>query len=152
MGWLQETMRTPEECNKMLQMNSEIFLDPHDVLVERYGLQSSKHMNTYEMLAIFVFICAGCESNSKAQNRFKQSSETISRKCHGVLTCVIAMVEHYLRLTDPNSWTVHKRIQNDSKAYPHFKDCIEAIDGTHVRVSLSLEEQVRYIGKTDIPT
>jgi hypothetical protein len=47
-------------------MNSEIFLDLHDVLVERYGLQPSKHMNTYEMLGIFLFICAGCASNSKA--------------------------------------------------------------------------------------
>jgi hypothetical protein len=30
MGWLQETMRTPRECHKMLRMNNEIFLDLHD--------------------------------------------------------------------------------------------------------------------------
>jgi hypothetical protein len=36
--WLQETMRTPGKCHKLLQMNNEIFLDLHDVLVERYGL------------------------------------------------------------------------------------------------------------------
>jgi hypothetical protein len=65
-GWLQEIMRTHEECHKMLQMNSEIFLDLHDVLIERYGFQPSKHMNTYEMLGFFLFICAGCASNSKA--------------------------------------------------------------------------------------
>jgi hypothetical protein len=47
MRWLEETMRTPEECHKMLQMNNEIFLDLHDVLVERYGLQP---FNTYEYL------------------------------------------------------------------------------------------------------
>jgi len=46
MGWLAETMNTPGECHKMLRMNKEIFLDLHDVLVERYGLQPSKHMNT----------------------------------------------------------------------------------------------------------
>jgi hypothetical protein len=55
----------------MLRINNEIFLDLHDVLVERYGLQPSKHMNTYEMLGIFLFICAGCELNRKGQNRFK---------------------------------------------------------------------------------
>jgi hypothetical protein len=27
-----------------------------------------------------------------------------------------------------------------------------ALDGAHIRVSLSLEEQVRFIGKTRIPT
>jgi hypothetical protein len=136
----------------MLRMNNEIFLDLHDVLVERYRLQPSKHMNTYEMLGIFLFIYAGCESNSKAQNRFKHSGEIISRKFHEVLDCVIVMAEHYLRPTDPNFWTVHKRIQNDSKAYLHFKNCIEIIDGTHVRLSLSPEEQVRYIGKTSNAT
>jgi hypothetical protein len=53
MGWLQETMRTPGECHKMLQMNNEIFLDLHDALVERYVLQPSKYMNTYEVLEFF---------------------------------------------------------------------------------------------------
>jgi hypothetical protein len=109
-------------------------------------------MNTYEMLGIFLFICAGYESNRKGQNRFKHSGEIISRKFHEVLDCVIAMATDYLRPTDPNFWTMHKRIRNDRKAYPHFKDCIGAIDGTHIRVSLSPREQVRYIGKTGITT
>jgi hypothetical protein len=65
-----------------------------------------------------------------------------------VLDCVIAMARDYLRPTDPNFCTVHKRIQNDRKAYPRFKDCIGEIDGTHVQASLSPAEQVRYIGKT----
>jgi hypothetical protein len=104
------------------------------------------------MLETFLFICACCESNRKGQNRFKQSSETISRKFHEVLDCVIAMAKDYLRPTDPNFWIVHKMIQNDRKAYPHFKDCNGAIDGTHVQVSLSPQEQVKYIGETDIPT
>lgn len=152
MGWLMETVNTPGECHKMLRMNEHIFFDLHDVLVERYGLKPSKHMTTYEMLAIFLFICAGSESNRRAQNNFKHSGETISRKFHEVLECVVAMAEHFLRPTDPNFRKVHKRIRNDKRAYPHFKDCIGALDGTHIRVSLSPEEQVRYIGKTGIAT
>jgi hypothetical protein len=57
-----------------------------------------------------------------------------------------------LRPTDANFRRVHKRIRNDKKAYPHYKDCIWALDGTHIRVSLSPEEQLRSIGKTGIPT
>lgn len=60
MGWLEETMNTLGECHKMLYMNKEIFLDLHDMLVERYRLQPSKRMSTYDMLGIFLFICAGC--------------------------------------------------------------------------------------------
>lgn len=93
-------------------------------------------MNTYEMLAIFLFICGGCESNRRCQNKFKHSGETISRKFYEVLECVIAMDEDYLRPT-PNFHIVHKRIRNDKKAYPHFKDCIGDLDGADIHVTLS---------------
>ena len=78
MGWLMETVNTPGECHRMLRMNEVIFHDLHDVLVERYGLKPSKHINTYEMLAIFLFTCGGCESNRRGQNKFKHSGETIN--------------------------------------------------------------------------
>lgn len=51
-----------------------------------------------------------------------------------------------------NFRTVHKRITDDRRAYPHFKDCIGTLDGTHIRVALHPNEQVRYIGKSGIPT
>jgi hypothetical protein len=109
-------------------------------------------MNTYEMLAIFLFICGGCESNRRGQNRFKHSGETISRKFHEVLNSVVAMAKDNLGPLDPNFRTVHKKNRKHKRAYLHFKDCIEALDGTHIRVSLSPEEQARFIGKTGIPT
>ncbi|KAK3130330.1 hypothetical protein QOZ80_6BG0492010 [Eleusine coracana subsp. coracana] len=148
MGWLNETLNPPGECHKILRMNKEIFLDLHDTLVERYGLQPSKHMNTYEILAIFLFICARCESNRMGQNRFKHFGETINRKFHEVLESSIQMAKHYLRPTDHNFHSIHKRIRYDRRAYPHFKNCIGAIDGTYIHVCLSSEEQIRYIGKT----
>jgi hypothetical protein len=136
----------------MLRLNQYIFLDLHDVMVDRYGLKPSKFMDTYEMLAIFLFICGGCESNRRGQNRFKHSGETISRKFYEVLNSTAAMAKDYLRPTNPNFRTVHKRIRKDKRAYPHFKDGIGALDGTHIRVSLSPEEQVKFIGKTGILT
>ncbi|KAL5670926.1 hypothetical protein ACJX0J_015232, partial [Zea mays] len=48
------------------------------------------------------------------------------------------VAEQYLRPTDPNFRSIHKRIHNDRKAYLHFKDCIRAIDGTHVRNVLAI--------------
>lgn len=128
MGWLLETLRTPGECHTQLRMNTEIFLDLHDLLVANYGLMPSMHMNTYEMLAIFLFVCAGNESNRKTQNRFKHSGETISRKFHEVLDSVMDMAHDFIRPKDPNFRAVHKRIRDDRRAYPHFKDCIGALD------------------------
>ncbi|XP_004971956.1 putative nuclease HARBI1 [Setaria italica] len=133
-------------------MNNEIFLDLHGVLVGRYGLRPSMHISTKEMLAMFLYTCAGNESNRRAQNRFKHSGETISRKFDEVLNALMAMAKDFIRPKNPNFPTVHKRIRDDKRAYPHFKDCIGALDGTHIRVALSPDEQVRYIGKTGVAT
>jgi hypothetical protein len=59
MGWLMETINTHGECHTMLHRNKDIFFDLHDALVERYALKPSRHMDTYEMLSIFLFICRG---------------------------------------------------------------------------------------------
>jgi hypothetical protein len=64
----------------------------------------------------------------------------------------MAMAKDFIRPKDPNLPTVHRRIRDDRRVYPHFKDCIGALDGTHIQVSLHPDEQVKYIGKTGIPT
>jgi hypothetical protein len=128
-------------------MSNEIFFDLHDLLVERYGLQPSLHMSTYESLGMFLFTCAGNESSQKVQNWFKHSGETWSRKFVEVVSSLMAMEKDFIRPKDPNFSTVHRRIRYDRRAFPHFKDCIGALDGTHIRVSLPPDEQVRYYGK-----
>jgi hypothetical protein len=50
MGWVLFILKTLGECHTQLRMNIEIFMDLHDLLVSRYGLQSSMHINTYEAL------------------------------------------------------------------------------------------------------
>ncbi|XP_048134930.1 uncharacterized protein LOC115731731 isoform X2 [Rhodamnia argentea] len=40
-------------------------------------------------------------------------------------------------------------ISNSRRFYPYFKDCIGAIDGTHVRASVPLEIQGRFRGRKD---
>jgi hypothetical protein len=65
MGWVLFILKTSGECHTQLRMNTAIFMDLHDLLVLRYGLQSFMHMNTYEGLAIFLFVCSGNESNRK---------------------------------------------------------------------------------------
>jgi hypothetical protein len=152
MGWLQYIFRTPDECHSQLRMSTEIFMDLHNLLVPKYGLQPSMHMNTYEALAIFLFICSGNESNTKCQNRFIHSGETISSKFTEVLESLMEMEKYFIVPKDANFGTVHKKIADDRRAFPHFKDCIGALDGTHIRVSLPPSEQLRYIEKIGIPT
>ncbi|WVZ90358.1 hypothetical protein U9M48_036667 [Paspalum notatum var. saurae] len=142
MGWLKETLHTLSECHSQLRMSTEIFMDFHDLLVRKYGLQASLRMSKYESLAICLFICGGNESNRRSQNCFKHSGEMISRKFDEVLNATMAMAKDFIRPKNPYF----------PKAYPHFRDCIGALDGTNIHVCLSPDEQIRFIGKSGIPT
>uniref|UniRef100_M8CUY8 Myb/SANT-like domain-containing protein n=1 Tax=Aegilops tauschii TaxID=37682 RepID=M8CUY8_AEGTA len=147
-GWLQETIGTPGETFTMFRMKTRVFFELHDLLVKDYGLGYSPFVSSYESLAMFLWTLGGCESNRRTQNRFKHSPDTIHRKFHEVLHCVVRMSCHYLKPKDPNFHIVHQRILGDKRAYPHMKDCIGAIDGTHIRASIPEDKQIRYIGRT----
>jgi hypothetical protein len=65
---------------------------------------------------------------------------------------MMTMAKYFIVPKDAIFRTIHKRIRDDRRAYPHLKDCIGALDGAHVRVSFHPTKQVRYIGKTRVPT
>ena len=51
-----------------------------------------------------------------------------------------------IRPKDRHFTTCHSRIRENSKFWPHFKDCIDATDGTHIRVTVPSNEQPKYFG------
>lgn len=87
-------------------MSTKIFLDVHGLLVQRYELQPSLHMSTYESLGTFLFICGGNELDKSGQNRFRHSGETICRKIEKVLNSFMAMEKDFIRPKSPNFPTV----------------------------------------------
>ncbi|XP_021813645.1 uncharacterized protein LOC110756514 [Prunus avium] len=62
------------------------------------------------------------------------------------------MAVDIIKLLDPEFKGVPEEILRDSRYMPHFKDCIGAIDGVHVKASVPPEDQVPYIGRKGIPT
>jgi hypothetical protein len=151
-AWVLETLKTHGESHRMFRMNERLFIQLHDFLVTQYGLKSSIHMSSLESLAIFLCVCGQNRSNTSVQNTFKHSGETISRKFDDVLRCLIKMAKDYIRPEDRNFGTVHKRIKDDRRMWPHFKGCIGAIDGTHIGAIPAPRDYVRYIGRSGIPT
>lgn len=57
----------------------------------------------------------------------------------------LAMV--IIKPKDPSFSDVHPKIREDDKYWPYFKNCIGAIDGTHVPCIVSSKEQIKYIGR-----
>jgi hypothetical protein len=64
------------------------------------------------------------------------------------MNCMVAMAATYIKPIDPNFSTTHPRIANDCRMMPHFKDCIGALDGTHILATPPLEDLIRYIGRS----
>jgi hypothetical protein len=151
-GWTLEMLNTPGQSHNMFRMDASLFHMLHNLLVNKYGLESSLHMNSLEALAIFLVVCGHGTSFSALHGIFKHSRETFSRKFDDVLTCLVSMCEDYIRPIDPNFFTTHPRISNDSRMMPYFKDCIGALDGTHISATPPPNDVIRYIGRSRKPT
>jgi hypothetical protein len=65
-----------------------------------------------------------------------------------IFCCVVGMSNQYTRPKDPNFRNVHDRIRNDPRIWPHFKDCIGAIDGTHICANPPPQDFLRYLGRS----
>ncbi|KAL6284477.1 hypothetical protein ACE6H2_015406 [Prunus campanulata] len=62
------------------------------------------------------------------------------------------MASDIISSQDPQFRRVPDKIKDDDRYWPYFKDCIGAIDGTHIPVIVPRERQVPYIGRKGITT
>ncbi|XP_052886996.1 uncharacterized protein LOC128295457 [Gossypium arboreum] len=80
-------------------------------------------------------------SSSHPGSRYYRSTETIHRYFRVVLRAVLKLYKLVVRLPDEST---PSEIRNNPRFYPYFKDCIGALDGTHVRASVPLNIQGRF--------
>ena len=151
-AWVMEALNNPKECYNMFRMEPALLYNLHDELVRDFGLSSSIHMSSMESLGLFLVICGHAWSFTAVQKDFKHSNETISRKFSDVLNCMVAMSKRYIQPKDPNFHTVHRRITNDQRMWPHFKGCIGAIDDTHINATPPKKDFIRFMGRSGKPT
>jgi hypothetical protein len=107
---------------------------------------TSRGVSTTEALGIFLWACGGPQSFRQIRNKFGHSLETISRKYSEVLNALYKMSSDVIKLKDPNFIEIHPRLR-ETRFWPHFKDCIGAIDGSHFPASVPATEQAKYIGR-----
>lgn len=109
-------------------------------------------MDIEESVGIFLMTLAhGC-SNRFVQEAFNHSGETIHRHFHKVLDAVLRMSVDIIKPASNYNEDTPQYILNNPRYYPYFKDCIGAIDGTHVKASVRQHEEVKYIGRKGYAT
>ncbi|WCJ24493.1 hypothetical protein M5689_006451 [Euphorbia peplus] len=78
--------------------------------------------------------------------------KTASRIFHEVLRVMIQFSIYLIKPKDQTFATTPAEILNDERYMPYFKDCIGAIDGTHVLACVNEKEIVRFIGRKGMAT
>ncbi|GMP55410.1 hypothetical protein CsSME_00020235 [Camellia sinensis var. sinensis] len=105
-----------------------------------------------EKVAIFICALQGMKLKD-LQERFQHSKETLSRHFHEVLKVMIPFTAVHSRSLTPEQVQQggHPHLQSQRRYRP-FKDCIGALDGTHVMARVSEEYATSYYGRKGVPT
>jgi len=91
-----------------------------------------------------LWACGAPQSFRQCKNKFRRSLQTVSRNFAEVLDSIMRLAFDIVRPKDPQFGTIHPKLQ-EARFWPHFKDCIGAIDGSHIPVTMPLSEQPKYI-------
>ena len=149
--WVERTLRNANSCYNMFRMQPHVWEMLHEQLVGRYGLKSTKKMSSREALGLFLYMVGPPQPVRQAENRFERSMETVSRKFHHVLSCVLKLAIDIIRPKDSTFSSVHHKVAKHRSA-PAFNNAIGAIDGTHVKVIIPFSKVGQYIDRRNEKT
>ncbi|KAK9058168.1 hypothetical protein SSX86_023008 [Deinandra increscens subsp. villosa] len=138
------------KCRELIRMSEKAFMTLCDILKRDGGLRPTQRMSIEEQVACFLHIIGNDFRNRFASWLYRRSGSTTSRCLHRVLRAIISLEGRYIQ--QPKGDIVPKEIQEKNRFYPFFKDCIGAIDGTHVRVRVPPKDAPRYCGRKGYPT
>ncbi|XLR22851.1 hypothetical protein S83_050751 [Arachis hypogaea] len=109
-----------------------------ELLKVQGGLSDECHVNIPEQVIIFLIILAHHKKNRTLQVRFYRSGETISKYFNKVLTSVICVQSLLFAKPVP--------VPDDciDPRWKWFKNCLGALDGTYIDVTVPEEDKSRY--------
>ena len=112
-------------------------------IMRKEGLLSDSRYNitVEEQLAMFLHAVGRGTSVRDVEERYQHSGETVCRYFRAVLNAFITLIPKYIKLP---SIEIPCAISNSTKNYPFFKDCIGAVDGTHIEAKVPKDETAAY--------
>ncbi|KAJ4819385.1 nuclease [Rhynchospora pubera] len=138
------------QCRNIVRMDARSFLNLCFVLEERCGLKPTRQVGIQEMVARFLYTISHNEKHRPTAFFFDRGRATISRDFHKVINAIIELEQEYLK--QPDGSMVPREIFLNDKFFPYFKDCVGAIDCTHVRAKVQSQKVTRYRGRKENPT
>ncbi|GMP62181.1 hypothetical protein CsSME_00024379 [Camellia sinensis var. sinensis] len=132
------------------RMEPDVFINLCEALKVYGKLEHSRYLTVQEQVCIFLLTIGHNERNRVVQERFQHSGQTISKYFNRVLKAVCRLGKQVIR--PPDFDEVPAEIRHNPRFYPFFKDCVGAIDGTHISARVPASEQIPYRGKHTVTT
>lgn len=137
------------QCVELLRMSKVPFFELCGLFRSRHLLRDSIHSSVEEQVAMFLHVVGHNQRFRVLKFTFRRSTETISRYFHEVLS---AIGELRTEMITPPSTSVHPKIHVSRRWYPYFKDCVGAIDGTHVLARVPSSMRAAFMGRKHTTT
>ncbi|XP_052734061.1 protein ALP1-like [Vigna angularis] len=146
MSYLVHTNR----CRDIIRMGPEAFLTLCEKLRSTGLVKDAIRSTVEQQVAQFLHIIGHNVKNRSVAFFFHRSGSTVSKHFHNVLDAILSMESEFL--IQPSGNEVHPYVLNNNRFNSYFKDCLGAIDGTHVRVKVPRSNAQRFRGRKDWPT
>ncbi|RVW84970.1 hypothetical protein CK203_039527 [Vitis vinifera] len=137
----------PQTCYELFQMDKETFMNLCDHLKRHENLQDTRFVTVEEAVAMFLLIVGHNVRMRVVADVFQHSTETVAQPFKEVRRALCRLGKI---LICPNNMTneVSSYVASNPKYFPWFKDCIGAIDGTHISAWVPANRQTSFrVGK-----
>ncbi|XP_048423091.1 uncharacterized protein LOC103960769 isoform X1 [Pyrus x bretschneideri] len=124
----------PEDFRQRYRMYPDVFVKLCTIIREKTLLRDTKFICIEEMLATFLLIVGHNSRYCLLCDTFERSHWTVSRNFNKVLKALNTIAPEMMA---KHGLAVPSKIRESTRFYPYLKDCIGAIDGTHIPVSVS---------------
>ncbi|XP_008660607.2 protein ALP1-like [Zea mays] len=140
---------TDVECISMLRMKRAPFFALCTTFRERGLVTDREGVSVEEQVAMFLHVVGHNQRFRVVHQAFRRSIQTVHKHFHQVLYVVGELRKELIKAPSP---TTHPKITGSYRWNPYLKDCIGAIDGTHVLARVPRHMQQAFRGRKTNPT
>ncbi|KAH6805371.1 hypothetical protein C2S51_030202 [Perilla frutescens var. frutescens] len=119
----------PQSFRQLYRMYPDAFVKLCSIIRDKTHLEDTRHICVEEMVATFLIIVGHNDKYCNVRQRFSRSHFTTSQNFNKVLKALNTIAPDMM--VKPST-AILAKIQESTRFMPFFKDCIGAIDGTHI--------------------